>query len=66
MSHAHWDSGGGCGYRNMQMVLSCLLQMEPYSSLLADSEDIMNCGFCLQSERRRCFLSNELICLMDY
>ena len=24
------------------MVLSCLLQMEPYSSLLADSEDIHN------------------------
>ena len=29
------DKGWGCGYRNLQMLLSCLLKTQPYAPLLA-------------------------------
>lgn len=32
------DFGWGCGYRNMQMMFSSLLDLEPYKSLLLHSE----------------------------
>ena len=28
------DFGWGCGYRNIQMVMSSLLSLEPYTSIL--------------------------------
>lgn len=30
------DRGWGCGYRNFQMLLSCLRQLEPYNNTLCD------------------------------
>ena len=34
------DFGWGCGYRNIQMLFSSLLQLEPYKTALEKSYDI--------------------------
>ena len=38
VSSTQSDFGWGCGYRNIQMMFSSLLQLEPYKSILMQSK----------------------------